>query len=166
MFRPVMVKYVPLNWLVSIEPDYLKLISDDLKTREMCNKALEKVPWLLHYGPVRLRTQEMCEKDVEKDPYQLGDFSDCFKTKRLCEKAVEDKPGALEYVSDHFKTEEMCEKAVEDELEALEYVPDHFKTEEMCEKLLKIIHRHWHILLVALNPKRCVKGPLKMIQAP
>ena len=142
MFRPVMVKYVPLNWLVSIEPHYLKLISDDLKTREMCNKALEKVPWLLHYGPVRLRTQEMCEKDVEKDPYQLGDFSDCFKTKRMCEKAVEYEP------------------------EALGHVPDHFKTEEMCEKLLKIIHRHWHMFLIALKPKECVRGLLKMIQTP
>ena len=34
MFRRVMVKHVPLNWLVSIEPRYLKLISDDLKTQE------------------------------------------------------------------------------------------------------------------------------------
>ena len=33
MFRCVMVKYVPLNWLVFIEPRYLKLIPDDLKTQ-------------------------------------------------------------------------------------------------------------------------------------
>ena len=33
IFRRVMLKYVPLNRLVSIEPRYLKLIPDDLKTQ-------------------------------------------------------------------------------------------------------------------------------------
>ena len=108
----VMLKYIPWNWLVCIKPRFLKLILDDLKIQEMCNKAVEKVPWLLHYVPLRLtkhemwkkavekclhpfrfipdhlKTQEMCEKAVEKNPYQLGDFPDRFKTKRMCEKAV------------------------------------------------------------------------------
>ena len=40
----VMLKYVLLNWLVLIEPRYLELIPDDLKTQEISNKAVEKVP--------------------------------------------------------------------------------------------------------------------------
>ena len=39
-FRRIMLKYVPLNWLVR----YLKLIPDDLQAQEMCNGAIEKVP--------------------------------------------------------------------------------------------------------------------------
>ena len=40
----VMLKHVSWNWLVSIEPRFLKLIPDDLKTQEMSNKAVEKAP--------------------------------------------------------------------------------------------------------------------------
>ena len=42
----VMLKYVPWNWLVYIEPRFLKLIPHDMKTQtqEMSNKAVEKVP--------------------------------------------------------------------------------------------------------------------------
>ena len=113
-----MLKYVPWNWLVYIEPRFLKLIPDDLKTQEMCNEVVEKVLWLwllyngpfcfktlemwgravekclhsLRFIPDHLKTQGMCEKAVKKDPYQLGDFSDYFKTKRMYERAVEDEP--------------------------------------------------------------------------
>ena len=38
-FQRVVVKYVPLNWLVSIELCYFRLIPDDLKTQDMCNKG-------------------------------------------------------------------------------------------------------------------------------
>ena len=75
-----MVKYVSLNWLVSIEPRHLKLIPDDLWTPEICNKAIEKDSWLLHYVPVHLRTQEMCEKPVEKFLPPLRFIPDHLKT--------------------------------------------------------------------------------------
>ena len=40
----VMLRYVSWNWLVCLELRLLKLIPDDLKTQEMCNKAVEKAP--------------------------------------------------------------------------------------------------------------------------
>ena len=92
MFLRAMVRYVPFNWLVSIQPRYLKLISDDLKTQEMCNKAIEKVSWLLHCVSVRLRTQEMCENSVEKCLHLTRFISDHLKTQEMCEKAVEKDP--------------------------------------------------------------------------
>ena len=55
-----MLKYVPWNWLVCIEPRFIKLIPDGLKTQEMCNKAVEKAPWLLLNVPVHFRTWGMC----------------------------------------------------------------------------------------------------------
>ena len=102
MFQRVMVKYVPLNWLMCIEPRFLKLTPDDLKTQEMCNKAVvpnvpahfrtkkmcerafEKCLHPLRFISDHLKTQEMCEKAVEKDPYQLSDFPDCLKTQEMC----------------------------------------------------------------------------------
>ena len=88
-FRRVILKYVALNWLVSIEPRYLKLIPDDLKTQEMCNKAFEKVPWLIHYVPLQLRMHEMCYRNVEKCLYPFRFVPDHLKTQEMCKKAVE-----------------------------------------------------------------------------
>ena len=88
----VMLKYVPWNWLVCLEPRFLKLVSNDLKTQEMCNKADEKVPWLLHGVPVRLRTHEMCKKAVEKCLHPFTFIPDHLQTQEMCEKAVEKKP--------------------------------------------------------------------------
>ena len=34
-----MLKYVPLDWLVYMELRYIKHISYDLKTQQMCNEA-------------------------------------------------------------------------------------------------------------------------------
>ena len=42
-------------------------ISDNFKTQEMCDKAVEKDPWSLAEGPDNFKTQEMCNKAVEKD---------------------------------------------------------------------------------------------------
>ena len=36
---------------VNINPYFLKIIPDDLKTKEMCNEAIEKASWLLYDVP-------------------------------------------------------------------------------------------------------------------
>ena len=90
-----------MNWLVSKEPRFSKLIPDDLKTQEMWNKAVEKVPWLLHYVPVQFRTNKMCKRVGEKCLHPFRFISDLLKTQEMCEKAVEDEPEALEYVPGH-----------------------------------------------------------------
>ena len=43
-------------------------LSDNFKTQEMCNKAVEKDPCLLGEVPDHFKPQEMCNKAVEKDP--------------------------------------------------------------------------------------------------
>ena len=87
-----MLKYVLLNWLVLIEPRYLELIPDDLKTQEISNKAVEKVPWLLQYVPVHFRAPGMCFKVVEKCLHLLRFIPDHLKTQEMCEKAVKKEP--------------------------------------------------------------------------
>ena len=59
-----MLKYVPWNWLVHIKPHFLTGVPDDLKTQEMCNEAIKKVPWLLYDVPDYLKTQEMCNEAI------------------------------------------------------------------------------------------------------
>ena len=82
-----MLKYVPWNWLMWIEPRFLKPIPDDLKTQEMCNKAIEKVPWLFHYVPVCLRTEKMCER-LLKNVYTLRDLSLTILRHKKCVKKL------------------------------------------------------------------------------
>ena len=88
-FQRVMLKYVPWNWLVYIEPRFLKLTPDDLKTQEMCNEAIEKASWLLYDVPVHIRTYEMCNTAVEKCLHPLRFIPDHLKTREMWIKAVE-----------------------------------------------------------------------------
>ena len=83
-----MLKYVPWNWLIRIEPHFLKLIPDDLKAQEMWNKVVVKVPWLLHYVPVRRRTHEMCERATEKFLHPFRLIPDYLKTQKCVKKLL------------------------------------------------------------------------------
>ena len=55
-------------------------IADSFKTREMCNKAVEKDSWSLVEVPDNFKTQEMCKKAVKKDPCSLVEVPNNFKT--------------------------------------------------------------------------------------
>ena len=94
---------------MDIEPRFLQFVQDRFKTREMCEKAVEKVPCLLCYVPDHLKTQGMCGKAVDHNPLQLG------------------------YVPDHLKTKDMCEKVVEAGLSLLKYVPHWFVTHQQIK---------------------------------
>ena len=60
--------HFPWNWLVYIIPSFTNFVPDDLKTQEMCNKAVSIDPWLLHDVPDSLKTQKMCNEALEKAP--------------------------------------------------------------------------------------------------
>ena len=64
----------------------------------MCFRVVKKYMHPMRYVPDDLKTQEMCNKAVEGDPWQLGDFPNHLKTEEMCEKAVEDQPETLQYV--------------------------------------------------------------------
>ena len=92
----VILKYVLWSWLVCTEPRFLKLIPDDLKTQEMCNKAIEKDPNMLKYVSVCFRTFGMCSRAVEKYLHPLRFIPDHLKVQEMCEKAVEKNPYQLD----------------------------------------------------------------------
>ena len=96
------------------------------KTKEMCNKAVEKDPCLLAEVPDHTKTEEMCEKVVEESLWHLIDAPE-----EMCSKAVDKYPLLLVEVPDHLKTQEMCNKAVEKNSCLLVFVPGHLRTQEM-----------------------------------
>ena len=47
------------------------LIPDGFKIQEMCIRAVEVDPWLLHYIPDCFKSQNMCDVAVTDDPFSL-----------------------------------------------------------------------------------------------
>ena len=37
---------------------------DHLKTKQMCNYAVKKLPFVIRYVPVRYKTKKMCNKSI------------------------------------------------------------------------------------------------------
>ena len=67
----------------------LKLVPDHLKTKQMCNYAVKKLPYLLRY------------------------FLDWYKTKKMCNRAILKNGGTLGFVPGWYKTHEISNKAVD-----------------------------------------------------
>ena len=42
-------------------PEMLKFVPDQLKTKKMCKCAVEKLPCLLRYVPGQYNTQQICD---------------------------------------------------------------------------------------------------------
>ena len=90
----------------------------------MCIKAVEEDPRMLRYVSDNLKTQEMCEKALKKI-HVCWHIPNHFKTQGMCESAVEDNLWSLVYVPDPYKTQEIYNKAVKKKDPwLLRYVPD------------------------------------------
>ena len=50
--------------LLEIIPVWIREISDNLKTQEMCNEAMRIEPYSLAFVPDCFKTQEMCDKAI------------------------------------------------------------------------------------------------------
>ena len=59
-----------------------------------------------------VKTQEMCNEAVHMEPNLLAYAFDCFKIQKIWKEAVAHKPYALRFVPDHLKAQEMCDTAV------------------------------------------------------
>ena len=47
-------------------PEMLKLVPYHLKTKQMCNYAVKKLPYLLRYVPDQYKTLKMCNRAILK----------------------------------------------------------------------------------------------------
>ena len=59
----------------------LGAVPDHLKTRGMCNKAVDWDLYLLRYVPDHFKTQKMCEGVVKRVPPMLRHVLDWFVTR-------------------------------------------------------------------------------------
>ena len=56
------------------------------------------------YVPVQYKTREMCDKAVDKCPFVFDSVSNQYKTQEIFEKMVSEDPFNLEYCHDRCKT--------------------------------------------------------------
>ena len=96
----------------------------------MCDKAVRMELYVLEFVPDWLKTREMCERNVERYPGTLKFVPDHLKTQGTCERAVEDEPYSLKHVPDHLKARGMCNKVVGACPWTLELVPDWFVAQQ------------------------------------
>ena len=88
----------------------------------------------------------MCDKAVDKRPFVFDSFTDQCKTQEMCDKTVFEDSFKLKYCHDRYKTKEMRNKAVYDFLPALKFVPDWFVTSKIIKKLLTALYADNNIL--------------------
>ena len=88
----------------------------------------------------------MCDKAVDKCPFVFDSVPDQYKTQEMCDKLVSEDPVKLEYSHNRYKTQEMCNKAVDNFLSALKFVTDWFVTSKIIKKLLTALYADDNIL--------------------
>ena len=59
----------------------MKFVPDHLKTREVCERAVEDNLYTLEFVPDHLKTRGMCEGAVDAHPWQLCHVPDKLKHK-------------------------------------------------------------------------------------
>ena len=92
----------------------------------MFNEVVAQFPYALYYVPDYLKTKKVCDDAVDKNPEVFFLVPDRFKTKDMRIKALEVDPWSSYDIPDNLKTEGMCNKAVENDRSSLQYVPDCF----------------------------------------
>ena len=84
----------------------LKCISDHLISRKIFNEAVEHDPMIL-----KIMTQEMCNRAAEKIYYIIQYVPDQYKTGQFC-KNVFLNPITLKVITDPFQTQQIGGKAL------------------------------------------------------
>ena len=67
-------------------PEMLKMVADNLKTKKMWKHAVEKLLYL--YVPDQQKTQQMCHNAVLENVGTLNSVPDCYKNQEICKKQL------------------------------------------------------------------------------
>ena len=123
--------------------------------QRICEKVVEKWPWLLEHAFDKLKTQKMCEKAVEKcDSWLLRYVPNDLRFRGVCENEVEEWPWSLQYVPDKLKTQEMCKKAMRNRLATFFFLfLTVLKHKKCVKRLLRQCHRGWNVYQMTLKLK-------------
>ena len=74
--------------------------------RLLLERCLPPMSSGLFFIPDNIKTQEMCDKAIEDEPRSLALVTDHLKAQEMFEKAVEKDPWLLKYVPNWFVTQE------------------------------------------------------------
>ena len=99
--------YKSINTMIGIvmkNPEMLKLVPDDLKTKKMC-KHVQKLPYLLRYVLDHNKTQQLCDEAILENSGTKKSVPDCYNNQEMCNKAVDLYPHALEFTCGWHKTQ-------------------------------------------------------------
>ena len=99
-------------------------------------EAVEKYPLLLIEVSDQLKTQEICNKAVRIEPTLLVFVPDCFKTREMCNEAVRNWPWPS-FFPDHLRTRETCIEVMQALPKAFTWMCAHLKTQDMCKNPLE-----------------------------
>jgi hypothetical protein len=135
------LKYIPLELRtkkmceLAVQENGMALsyVSDEYKTSELCEIAVQQSGWALQYIPLGLRTKKVCELAVKQNGLALKCVPEDLKTKELCELAIKNNGCAIDKVPHSLITKELCETAVKQDGCALIYVSEALRTSELCE---------------------------------
>jgi hypothetical protein len=94
-----------------------------------------------HFAPDNLKTPELCLKAVEKDWLSLQDVPENLRTEEICLAALLHNDDALlnaiDWVPKKLITQEFCKKFVTSCGVALSAVPENLRTVELCLEACK-----------------------------
>ena len=116
---------------------FIKYISDEKKTEDMCKIAVKTVGYLLKYVPKDKRTYEICKIAVQQTGIALEFVPEDKKTDELCKIAVKEYGCALIYVPENKKTDEICIIAVQQNGYTLPFAPKNRKTDEIYRTIVQ-----------------------------
>jgi hypothetical protein len=118
--------------MVILDPYILEQVNPNIQDYDsIATIAVRNVSNTLQFVPEEMRTEQLCRRAVEKNGRALRHVPEKLRSREICNLAIQTRGLALEYVPEQFKTPEMCQQAVEDQSRALEFVPDKVRTPEL-----------------------------------
>ena len=113
----------------------LKFVPDHLKTKKMCQNAVNNLPFVIMYVPGQYKTKQMCVKVILENGGILEVILDLY---------ILENGGILKVIPDRYKNKKMCDKAVASYshdafVPTLQFVPNRVLMSKMLEKLDKFV---------------------------
>ena len=113
---------------------------DCFKMKNLWEKIVKEILWMLEYVPKLFKTQEICKNAFEIDPDVIQYIPDCFKTQDMWERVLKEEADIPGYffalLPDQFKTQDTCNNTVFEDVVPLliTHVPAWFVTAKMLGK--------------------------------
>ena len=114
-------------------PDMLRVVPYDFKTKKTGKHAVEKLAFEIRYVPDWYKTQKMCDNILENDG-TLKLVPKCYKNQNIYHQTFDNYAQILWFVPDCYKTQVMCNKSVNTYPSTIWLVLEYYKAQKMYDK--------------------------------